>query len=209
MKSYIHWICLFVPALMSMTTHPAISATSSLDLQVKETAGASRNAEIVRSGIPPPVELNLTNLDHACVRIENRTAVASQLDVLGRYNAGKSVSTAPIQWLLASFPATVSANQTTTYRLFFNDSTCSPSALSNTITVSQDASGITVNTGAASFRIGDGYTGLFSSIQISNSGSVIMGGATTIAVNGQEYGHVNLRDVTVKKGDLATAVTSP
>src|SRR5579859_3418930 len=81
-----------------------------LILTVQETAGVARSGEVVRSGVPLPRTINILSAGNLTLVDSNGTPIPAEFEVLARWNAGKSDSTAPIQWLLITFQANVAAN---------------------------------------------------------------------------------------------------
>src|SRR4029079_12414600 len=81
---------------------------------------------VVRSGLPLPRGLNVLGTAGLAIVDAAGTPVPAEFEVTARWNAGKNDATAPIQWLLVTFPATVGANQTATYRLVTDGSGTHP-----------------------------------------------------------------------------------
>src|SRR5687768_17561807 len=92
----------------------ALAADADMLLRVRDTAGAGRTGEVVRSGVPVSRASALFSTENLRVVDANGVAVPAQFKVLARWNAGRGDTSAPIQWLLVSFPATVAANATAT-----------------------------------------------------------------------------------------------
>src|SRR5689334_19543683 len=127
-----------------------------LTLAVRETAGVARNSEVVRSGVPLPRSLGLTNINNVTLVDNTNTPVPAEFQVLARWNAGVNNAAAPIQWLLVTFPATVAANSSATYQLVTNGSAGPNPSPAMPLSVSQIGNQVTVNTGAATFMVGGG-----------------------------------------------------
>ena len=88
-----------------------------LILTVRETAGIARSSEVVRSGVPLPRSLDVRDTNALTLVDAGGTPVPAEFQALARWNAGREDTSAPIQWLLVAFPASVAANGSTTYRL--------------------------------------------------------------------------------------------
>src|SRR5262245_44147691 len=116
-----------------------------LVLNVRETAGVARSGEIVHSGVPLPRSLAIVATDRLGIVDANGQPVPAEFRILGRWNAGLTTS-APIQWLLVSFPATVAPNATARYRLVTDASNPAPHA---PLRLTRDGDRVTVDTGAA------------------------------------------------------------
>src|SRR5687768_10034480 len=148
---------------------------SHLLLTVRENAGIARTGEIVRSGVPVPRSLNVTSTAGLAVVDGTGTLVPAEFRILARWNAGLATTSAPIQWLLVTFPATVAANGSATYRVVFDGSAGSNPAPATPLTISQNGNQVTVNTGAATFLIGGGAGALFDEIHLTGGARLVSG----------------------------------
>src|SRR5262245_20284213 len=90
---------------LDVRTDSTISAAS-ITLSVRETAGVARQGEVIKSGVPIPRSLNLTTNTGLTLVDAAGARIPAEFKVTARWNAGKS-TTAPIQWLLVTFPATI------------------------------------------------------------------------------------------------------
>jgi hypothetical protein len=198
-----------IVGLAGLFDAPASAATmsvpSKLLLDVRETAGVARSGEVVRSGVPMPRGLNVLGTGGLAIVDASGTAVPAEFEVTARWNAGKSDVTAPIQWLLVTFPATVGANQTATYRLVTDGSVANP-APSTSISLTRSGNAVTVNTGAATFRLGADAGALFDEVDLANGTKVIGGGALSVQTGGAAYGHSTTRSVTIEHQGPLTAI---
>ena len=182
-----------------------LAVPSKLIMNVRETAGIARSAEVVRSGVPVPRSLNLLGTSGLAVVDASGAPVAAEFEVTARWNSGKSDTTAPIQWLLVTFPATVGANQTATYQLVTDGSVANP-APGTQVTLSQSGNAVTVNTGAATFRLGGNSGALFDEVDLADGTKVIGGSALSVATGGATYGHSTTRSVTIEHQGPLTAI---
>jgi fibronectin type III domain protein len=182
-----------------------MSVPSKLILDVRETAGVARGGEVVRSGLPLPRSLNVLGTGGLAVVDAAGTPVPAEFEVTARWNAGKSDATAPIQWLLVTFPATVGANQTATYRLVTDGSAANP-APATRINLTQSGNAVTVDTGAAVFRLGANPGALFDEVDLADGTKLIGGGALSVATGGATYGHSTTRQVTIEHQGPLTAI---
>ena len=183
----------------------AVPVPSQLILTVRETAGIARGSEVVRSGVPVPRGLNLLGTSGLAIVDAAGTPVPAEFEVTARWNAGKNVATAPIQWLLVTFPATVGANQAATYRLVTNGSVANP-APARPVTVTRSGNAVTVDTGAAIFRLGAGSGSLFDEVVLDNGKRLIGGGNLTLRTGNVDYGHATTRQVTLEHQGPLTAI---
>ena len=178
---------------------------SQLILNVRETAGIARSAEVVRSGVPLARSLNVLGTGRLAVVDASGAPVAAEFEVTARWNAGKSDATAPIQWLLVTFPATVGANQTAAYRLVTDGSAANP-APANPLILTQNGNAVTVDTGAATFHLGAGSGALFDEVDLDNGQRLIGGSALSVQTGGSTYGHSTTRKVWIEHQGPLTAI---
>ena len=202
-------LAILIVGLAGLFGAPASAATmsvpSQLILDVRETAGVARSGEVVRSGVPLPRSLNVLGTGGLAIVDAAGTPVPAEFEVTARWNAGKSDVTAPIQWLLVTFPATVGANQTATYRLVTDGSVANP-APATQISLTQSGNAVTVNTGAATFRLGADPGALFDEVDLANGTKVIGGSALSVQTGGATYGHSTTRAVTIEHQGPLTAI---
>ncbi len=185
----------------------AVPVPSQLLLTVRETAGVARTGEVVRSGVPLPRSLNVRSTAGLTIVDGAGTPVPAEFTVTARWNAGRNVSTAPIQWLMVSFPATVGANQAATYRLVTDGSAGPNPAPARAITVTRNGNAVTVDTGAAIFRLGASSGSLFDEVVLDNGTRLIGGGNLSLRTGGADYGHSTTRSVVIEhQGPLSAVV---
>jgi hypothetical protein len=192
-------------------TRPAAAAygvpvPSQLLLTVRETAGVARSGEVVRSGVPMPRSLNLRSTAGLAVVNGAGQAVPADFQITARWNAGLADTAAPIQWLMVSFPATVGARGSASYRLVTNGSVANP-APARPLQLTQSGNSFTVDTGAAIFRFGTNPAALFDEVLLANGTRLVSGGALSLRSNGQAAGHPERRRVWIEHaGPLFAAV---
>ncbi|HVR95942.1 MAG TPA: fibronectin type III domain-containing protein [Thermoanaerobaculia bacterium] len=178
---------------------------SSLILTVRETAGIARNGEVIRSGVPMPRSLNLRSTASLALVDAAGTPVPAEFEVTARWNAAKNDANSPIQWLLVTFPASVGPRATATYRVVTNGSVANP-APARPLTLTQNGNIVTVDTGAAVFRLGASPGALFDEVLLDNGTRVIGGSAMTARVNGAAAGHPTIRKVKIEHAGPLTAI---
>lgn len=178
----------------------------SLLLTVRENGGVARTAEIVRSGVPLPRALNVQSTAALAVVDAQNQLVPAEFRILARWHAGLNVTTAPIQWLLVTFPATVAANGTAVYRVVFDGSAGSNPAPATPLTVAQNGNQFTINTGAARFIIGGGDGALFDEIRLPSDTRLVSGSAMTAQADGTNYAHTATRRVFLEQSGPLSAV---
>jgi chitodextrinase len=182
-----------------------LAVPSRLTLNVRETTGVARSGEVVRSGVPLARSLNVLGTSSLAIVDAAGTPVPAEFEVTARWNAGKSDATAPVQWLLVTFPATVGANQTAAYRLVTDGSATNP-APATQIHLTQSGNAVTVDTGAATFRLGADPGALFDEVALANGTRLITGSALSVQTGGSTYGHSTTRRVWVEHQGPLTAI---
>lgn len=179
------------------------NAAAALDvpLRVRETAGVDRSAEVVRSGVPIPRSAALLSTANLAILAPNGSAVPAQFRVLARWNAGRNDASAPIQWLLVSFAASVTARATETYRLVDGPNPAPAVAIRHT----RDGNRVTVDTGAATFIIDAAAGSLFEEIRYGNV-PMIAGGSLTARIDGADTSYGGARRVFIEDAGPLSAV---
>ncbi|MFL6199435.1 MAG: fibronectin type III domain-containing protein [Thermoanaerobaculia bacterium] len=184
----------------------SVPIPSQLLLTVRETAGIARSGEVVRSGVPIPRSLNLRGTGALAVVDSAGKTVPADFQVTARWNAGLGDTTAPIQWLLVTFPASVPARGSATFRVVTNGTVANPAPV-RPLRLTQAGDLITVDTGAAVFRFGADPGALFDEVLLDNGTRLIGGGDMTIRANGGSAGHSTIRKVRIEhSGPLAAVV---
>ena len=180
---------------------------SQLTLTVRETAGVARSGEVVRSGVPMPRSLNLRSAASLTLLDGSGARVPAEFEVTARWNAGLSDVTAPIQWLLVSFQAAVPAGGTASYRVVTDGSAGPNPAPARPLSITQNGNAVTVDTGAAIFRLGADATALFDEMVLDNGTRLATGGnGLTLQSNGSAAGHSTTRRVWVEHAGPLTAI---
>jgi hypothetical protein len=175
-------------------------------LTVRETAGVARTSEIVRSGVPVPRSLNVLDPSALTVVDSTNAPVPAEFQVLARWNAGRQDASAPIQWLLVTFPATVAAHGSATYRMVTDGSAGPNPSPPVAVSLTQNGSQITVDTGAATFTLGGNAGALFDEIRRANGTRLVSGSTLTAVVNGAEANHPATRRVTIEHAGPLSAI---
>jgi hypothetical protein len=193
-------------ALAFLLALPALSASADpVVLRVRETAGVARTGEVVRSGIPLPRSLNVTTTNSLGLIDANGSAVPAQFQILARWNSGRAEASAPVQWLLVSFPATVAANGSATYRLVVDGSVHNV-APAVALRLTQNGNRVVVDTGVATFTIDADHGSLFEEVRTGGA-AIITGGALTARVNARDTTHASLRRLFIERsGPLSATV---
>ncbi len=121
-----------------------------VDLTVGNTLGVARTGEPVTSGVPIPRNVGLTDLSTLRLLDGAGRCVPAQFTPLARWGGAPNQAGKPVKWLLLDFQADVPVSASTTYRLV---SSGGATPTFPTLTVSQNASTVSINTGVASFQI--------------------------------------------------------
>jgi hypothetical protein len=132
---------------------------------------------VVRTGIPLPRSLGLTDPRRLAVTGPDGRAVPADFQVLARWNAGLEDEKAPVQWVLAIFPATVGAKKQAVYSLVTDGSVANPRP-AVPLTLTRKGDKVVVDTGAAVFSIGGE---LFEEIRVRDKALVTGSGMSLIA----------------------------
>jgi YetA-like protein len=183
----------FLFSALALTAHGALD----VPLRVRETAGVGRVGEVVRSGIPLPRSAAIMSTAGLSIVDADGAAVPAQFRILARWNAGRSDVSAPIQWLLVSFPASVAANATATYRLV----TGSNPAPATPLRVTRSGNRVVVETGTAVFTIDGAAASLFEQIRFGGT-EVVSGGSLTA----NDIGYGGLRRIAIEDAGPLSAV---
>jgi len=143
--------------LALLIAQPALGQSVNVRLQIYNPASAARVSEPVTSGLPLPRSLNLTQASRLRLVDAAGRAIPAQFTSLARWGGAPASGTAPIRWVLADFQTSVGAGQTTT--CYLRDGGPGPQP-ARPLRVSQTASHLIVNTGAAEFRLSRADGGL-------------------------------------------------
>ncbi len=183
MFSYVRAVILLLACL------PALAEVGNVRLTVKDWAGVARNGEIVTSGIPLPESAGVTDAANLMVTDESGAVIDSQMTVLARWGGAPGDGTKPIKWVLVEFPATVAAGESATYYLK-DRSGPDPGSLS--LSVTEDATFVTIDTGTATFKIRKDYFNFLDTVIAGGTTVVSSGSGQKLAVvaGGTEYNSV-------------------
>lgn len=189
--------CILMISMITMAMLISSTAALALDipLHVKETQGVQRTAEMVHNGIPIAKADNLTSVSGLALS-DGDTPIPVTFEVLARWGGAKEDTGKPIKWLLVSFPASVSANGTRIYYLRDHGPAAS---INDAISVTQQASAITIDTGAASFVISKTAMTLFDSIHLNGNIIGAGNGGSYSTINGQAAAQANSPSITIER----------
>lgn len=192
------------PQAAPQTWPPPLPDT--LTLTVRESAGVARTNEVVRSGVPLPRALAISDPATLALVDSRGQPLPVEFTVLARWNAARSDSRAPIQWLLVTFPATVGANQQASYRLVTDGSAGTPPAPATPLTLDRQGNQVTVDTGVATFVLGGSPGTLFDEVRRTGGPLLVNGGGLSLSAEGQTVGHSTLRRIHVEHAGPLSAV---
>ncbi len=159
-----------VGLLVTVLLAIAVEGYAEIPLQVRETLGIARTNEMVHNGIPVAKEEGWLSTDNLIVEDADGTQIPATFEVLSRWAGGKDDASQLIQWLLVTFPATVDASETAHYFL----RTGAPVSPATTVSLVDNGTSYTINTGPAQFDINKNSFSFFDSI--SQGGSLIAQG---------------------------------
>lgn len=170
------------PATSAPHFAPEMRNPPRVRLTVRETAGVARSGEIVHNGVPLPREAGVRDPGRLAVVDASGRPVPADFQVLARWNAGLADREAPIQWLLVGFPASVGARKSAVYELVTDGSVKNP-APDTPLSLRRDGDRVTVETGAATFRLGGDAGAPFDEIRAGDR-RLVSGGAMTLTTSG-------------------------
>lgn len=182
----------------------ANSVPARIPLTVRETAGVARSAEVVRSGVPLPRSLGVRDLNGLAVVGPEGRPVPAELHVLARWNAGRDDASAPVQWLLAVFPATVAARGSAVYTLVVGGAAGPNPAPASPLRLTRKGDRVVVDTGAAVFRLGGGA--LLDGIELPGGTHPVTGGSASLRAAGAEGELAASRGVRIESAGPLSAV---
>jgi hypothetical protein len=186
-----------------------------IPLTVAETAGVARQGEVIANGVPLPRSLALRDTARLAVVDPAGRPVPAEFTVLARWNAGRDDPKAPIEWLLVAFPATVGAKKSATYRLVTDGSSGQNPPPSHPLRLTRQGDAVTVDTGAALFRLGTERGALFDEIRLAGGAERAAGirgvrlagaGRMTARVREATVGHSGRRELRIERQGSLTAV---
>lgn len=175
-----------------------------IPLTVRETAGVARTGEVLTTGIPLPRSLGLRDVRSLAVVDAAGRPVPAELRVLARWNAGLADRGAPVQWLLATFPATVGARQSASYALVTDGSVANP-APPRPLALTRDGDRVVVDTGAAVFRLGGRPGALFDEVRTGEK-NLVTGGDLSFTFENRVSKHAAIRRIRVEHAGPLSAV---
>ncbi len=196
-------LCAFAAAEAQGAWPPPVP--SQLVLTVRETAGVARMAEVVRTGVPLPRSLGVFDPAGLTVVDASGLPVPAEFRVLARWNAGLTDVSAPVQWLLVAFPATVPAGGSVMFRLVTNGSAGVNPPPATPLRLTQAGNQVTVETGAATFVLGGNPGALFDEVRLANGTRLVSGSDMTVRTGGTDAGHPAMRRVRIEHADPLSA----
>ena len=195
------------PPLAKPVPAPARPAPARIPLTVRETAGVARAGEVLRSGVPLPRSLGVRDVRALTVVDPAGRPVLAEFHVLARWNAGKDDTAAPVQWVLAVFPASVAARGSAVYTLLTDGSAGANPPPMAALRLTRQGRQVTVDTGAAVFKLGGSAGALFDEVDLAGGRRIVTGSGMALRAGGAEGGHSGVRGVRVEAvGPLSAVV---
>jgi len=158
-----------------------------IELTVKEQEGITRSGEMIHNGVPIAKSENIKVTNGLIITDSGGTQIPATFEILSRWNGSPADTDKEIQWLLVSFPVSLSANQTGTF--YLKDGTIQ--SVSAPLVVTNGASTITIDTGPAEFVISKSALTMFDSVSLGGTTLLSGGGGTTSTFNGQSAASAN------------------
>ncbi|HEX9944533.1 MAG TPA: hypothetical protein VGG03_21185 [Thermoanaerobaculia bacterium] len=187
---------------------PAKGVPARISLTVRETAGVARSGEIVRSGVPLPRSLGVRDPRTLTILDAAGRPVPAEFHVLARWNAGKEDTAAPVQWLLAVFPATVAARGSAVYTLVADGSAGANPPPPAPLRLTRLGPQVVVDTGAAVFKLGGSAGSLFDEVLLPGGRRIVTGSGLALRAAGEEGGHSAVRSVRIESAGPLSAVVA-
>src|SRR5262249_32616011 len=157
-------------------------------------------------GIPLPRALALRDPAGLAVVDPSGQPVPAEFRVLARWNAGRDDATAPVQWLLVAFPATVPAHGSAVYTLATDGSAGQNPAACSPHRRGRGGRGVGGAPGAAVFGWGGRPAALLDEALLPGGRRLAAGTGLALRAEGREGGHSPLRDVRVESAGPLSAV---
>ncbi|MDI6830227.1 MAG: DUF5719 family protein, partial [Actinomycetota bacterium] len=158
-----------------------------VELRVRERAGVAREGEIVTSGVPLPCDFGVYSPQELALFDAQGSPVPCQKKVTMRWGGSPDDVSRPVKWVLLDFPASVSAGGEAVFYLRRAPDGSSPRAV---VRVQDDGTVITVDTGAAVFRLRRDAFDLFHGVDLPGVGQVLYASSQNgfaISAGGKEY----------------------
>jgi len=162
---------------------------SSFAITLAEQSGVARSGECAVFGVPVPRDWQVTDARQFGLTDSGGTALPAQFEILARWAGCSTNASAYAKWVLVSYLASVAADGAGT--VYLNHSGASP-APGTSITISAAEAGrITIDTGAAQFRLNTDAFNLFEQVTVSGQTMLDTLGATA-AIAYQDMGGVSI-----------------
>lgn len=174
---------------------------------VAEWAGVGRTNEVLRSGLPLPRQAGVTNVNQLRVRRESGEAVPARWYPLARWNAGLNDASAPLQWVLLEMPVSVSAKDVARFYLQIGAAPFEALPVSSPLSLTETNGSIVIDTGAATFTLGNHSGQLFESIRVAGQAVSMPGRPMSAMANSNSTVLASGRRMQVEKvSELAAVV---
>ncbi|MDY6795163.1 MAG: hypothetical protein SWK76_07770, partial [Actinomycetota bacterium] len=158
-----------------------------VELTVQERAGVERVGEIVTSGIPLPQDFNVYSSDDLALFDADDSVVPCQMKITARWGGTPRDASLPAKWVLLDFPADVEAYGQSKYYLGRSTAAGNPPT---PIAINDDGTTLTVDTGAAVFRLRRDAFDLFNGVELAGAGTVFTPSSANsfiLEAGGKEY----------------------
>jgi len=139
-----------------------VASTWGIPFTVREDGDVARRGEPLSVGLPVPLRAGWDDVSALAVTDSRGRPVPAQLSVLSRWDAPPSEETAPLRWLLVEMLVSIGAGEEARYRVVASAAPRPDPALR----VEQDDEAITVDTGAARFRLSKTRFDLFEAVSL-------------------------------------------
>jgi len=147
----------------ALVSHAA--TPSSCTITLIERTGVTRANECVVFGVPVPRDWQVTNTNQFGLIDADGTAIPAQFEILARWAGAAHNTAAPARWVLVSYLASLPANSSSSVFLHHSGTSVAPAVSINISTA--EANRITVDTGAAQFKLNTSAFNLFEQVTVS------------------------------------------
>lgn len=199
LASFRRLLCLLlvIPACLSLLPPAFAEVSTSVALTVANDLAIDRDGDDVTSGIPIPKSWNAFSTDTFTIATAAGKSVPAQFVVTARWGGAPDDASKPIKWVLATFQVAIPAASIEKFTLSMGGSPAAATALK---IISDTATAMIIDTGAAQFTLNKSKFSLFDSVTVGGIPITQPGenGIMVTDANGKEYTSRNDTPTTVR-----------
>ena len=144
----------------------ATRAAGESALSILDEAMVSTTGRPITGGVPLPEQAGITSTSQVELLDAGGEPIPAQMTVLSRWGAAPDDPTRPIRWLLLDYQTDLDAGEARDLSVHYDNAGSFDHPVSTPISTSEDGTHITVDTGAASFRIKKNGNNFFDQVLI-------------------------------------------